>query len=446
MAASASGATLWTDGDGGASTTSYYDILGVSRDASPDDIRRAYRRAALRCHPDKRGNDPAAAEEFQRIGKAYEVLYIADVKKREVYDKYGQNGVEMMDKMPFLDVSMILAMKNLFAVISLGIAVLLLFPIFVSLKVDGRVSWSWPAVFSPSYVVLGTILIAVAASPLSKAADPDSDDPPEPLSQQLFSKVINTTYVLLLIAFDVIVPLKLEGTVTANWGAVFSPWFLLECNHISSLFGSIRTVIKEGVPEDPAVDEENDDSSSPKRPLKTIEIVTVIYSALNFPILRIIQEILLVYKLDNQGSISWPATFTPLYILIVLNLLSITASFFLQTMPHLTSEQEKRSGTVMFVFTFVIVAAVSGVFTYLLVRRIDGGDGWPPAAVVLIPVFFVLAVALCCCGCVLPCVLTLGLRAQMEEMQDLGDTNGGAGASSTGAAVIPVGRRIEASA
>ncbi|KAJ3355432.1 hypothetical protein HDU83_003409 [Entophlyctis luteolus] len=499
MAVPASGATLWTDDNGGgdrAQAASYYDVLGVARDASPDDIRRAYRRAACEAflsfhnetqrpiHPHPRCSAVPSRQTRERprgrrgvpayLEGPRSPMYVpppprlvslhvskltlrcgaptdpADAKKREVYDKYGANGVEMMDKMPFLDVSMILAIKNLFAVISLGIAVLLLLPVFVSLKVDGRVSWSWPAVFSPSYVVLGIALLVAIGSPLSKSADPDSGDPPEPLPQQLLSKAINVAYFSLLLAFDVVVPLKIDGTLSANWGSVFAPWFLLEAYHVYSLFTSVIAAIKEGVPKVPAMDEEeNDESSSPKRPMKTGEIVAVVFAAFNFPILRIIQAILLVYKLDNQSLISWPATFNPLYILIVLNLLSMTASFFVQTRPHLTSPQEKLSGTVVFVVGFTVVAAVSSVFTYLLVRRIDGGDGWPPAAVILIPVFFVLALALCCCGCVLPCVLTLGLRAQMEEMGEV-NADGGervfARAERNGGEVVPLARRLEAPA
>jgi curved DNA-binding protein len=61
----------------------YYDILGVSRDASPEDIRRAYRTLARRYHPDV-NKDPGADERFKEIGEAYEVL--SDEEKRREYD------------------------------------------------------------------------------------------------------------------------------------------------------------------------------------------------------------------------------------------------------------------------------------------------------------------------------------------------------------------------
>jgi molecular chaperone DnaJ len=70
----------------------YYDILGVARDASPEDIKRAYRKLALQYHPDVTKEDPKQAEEkFKEVSEAYEVL--ADEKKKRLYDQYGHAGV-----------------------------------------------------------------------------------------------------------------------------------------------------------------------------------------------------------------------------------------------------------------------------------------------------------------------------------------------------------------
>ncbi|KAL8576252.1 hypothetical protein ACOMHN_006175 [Nucella lapillus] len=71
---------------------SYYDILGVERNASEKDIKKAYRRLALKWHPDKNPNNKDEAErKFKEISEAYDVL--SDKKKREVYDMYGKQGV-----------------------------------------------------------------------------------------------------------------------------------------------------------------------------------------------------------------------------------------------------------------------------------------------------------------------------------------------------------------
>ncbi len=68
----------------------YYDVLGVSRDASQDDIKRAYRKAAAKHHPDRNPDDPSAEDRFKEINEAYTAL--SDPEKRKVYDAYGRTG------------------------------------------------------------------------------------------------------------------------------------------------------------------------------------------------------------------------------------------------------------------------------------------------------------------------------------------------------------------
>ncbi|XP_015275286.1 PREDICTED: dnaJ homolog subfamily B member 1 [Gekko japonicus] len=69
----------------------YYRILGLSRGATEDDIKKAYRKQALRYHPDK-NKDPGAEERFKEIAEAYDVL--SDPKKREIFDKFGEEGLK----------------------------------------------------------------------------------------------------------------------------------------------------------------------------------------------------------------------------------------------------------------------------------------------------------------------------------------------------------------
>src|SRR3990170_5126606 len=69
----------------------YYQILGVRRDASPDDLRRAYRRLAKEFHPDV-NKDGGAEERFKEINEAYAVL--SDDERRSAYDRFGHAGVQ----------------------------------------------------------------------------------------------------------------------------------------------------------------------------------------------------------------------------------------------------------------------------------------------------------------------------------------------------------------
>src|ERR671932_726097 len=65
----------------------YYEVLSVSRTATEDEIKRAYRKLAVKFHPDKNPGDASAEEKFKELGEAYDVLMDAD--KRAAYDRYG---------------------------------------------------------------------------------------------------------------------------------------------------------------------------------------------------------------------------------------------------------------------------------------------------------------------------------------------------------------------
>ena len=70
----------------------YYEILEIGREASPEDVKRAYRKMALRCHPDRNPGNAEAEASFKEAAEAYSVL--ADSEKRSLYDRYGHGGLQ----------------------------------------------------------------------------------------------------------------------------------------------------------------------------------------------------------------------------------------------------------------------------------------------------------------------------------------------------------------
>ena len=70
----------------------YYEVLSVDRGASEAEIKKAYRRVAMKYHPDRNPDDPEAENKFKEASEAYEIL--SDNQKRAAYDQYGHAGVD----------------------------------------------------------------------------------------------------------------------------------------------------------------------------------------------------------------------------------------------------------------------------------------------------------------------------------------------------------------
>jgi DnaJ-class molecular chaperone len=73
------------------STPSHYEVLGVGRTATPEEIRKAYKKLCLDCHPDRNPGDPDAEDRFKQVSAAYQTL--SDPKRRKMYDVSGKDEV-----------------------------------------------------------------------------------------------------------------------------------------------------------------------------------------------------------------------------------------------------------------------------------------------------------------------------------------------------------------
>lgn len=82
--------TLSTSGE------SLYAVLGVDKNATPEDIKKCYRKLALKFHPDKNPDNPEAADKFKEINNAHSIL--SDATKKNIYDKYGSLGLYVAEQ------------------------------------------------------------------------------------------------------------------------------------------------------------------------------------------------------------------------------------------------------------------------------------------------------------------------------------------------------------
>src|SRR5260221_1614921 len=76
----------------------YYEVLGVSKDVSEEDLKKAYRKLAVKHHPDKNPGDKSAEEKFKELGEAYEALN--DPQTRAAYDQYGHAAFDPRRRAP----------------------------------------------------------------------------------------------------------------------------------------------------------------------------------------------------------------------------------------------------------------------------------------------------------------------------------------------------------
>jgi molecular chaperone DnaJ len=70
----------------------YYEVLGVSKNTPKEDLKKAYRKLAMKYHPDRNPDDEAASEKFKELSEAYEIL--SDDQKRQAYDQFGHDGLD----------------------------------------------------------------------------------------------------------------------------------------------------------------------------------------------------------------------------------------------------------------------------------------------------------------------------------------------------------------
>jgi len=198
----------------------YYEILGVESNATSDEIKKAYRKRAMQCHPDKGGDQ----EEFKRVGEAKQVLM--DPESRNFYDMYGDEGVafhrawkeakpnEMLRQMGVGGIACFCCANTI------CVLFLLLFPIMLCVKVSEPTDWLWGFVFAPLWILDTIVILMLCVWPLLPVNVAKGD----PLSSCKWEWLAQG---LLFVCFQVFICIKLDGA-DWPWAIVFGPLYAFQ--------------------------------------------------------------------------------------------------------------------------------------------------------------------------------------------------------------------------
>ncbi|KAJ1731696.1 hypothetical protein LPJ61_002406 [Coemansia biformis] len=522
----ASERTLGADARGSSDTAGLYDALGVDRGATPAEIKRAYRRLALRHHPDRNHGAPASSTgEFVRIQYAYDVLL--DERRRRIYDRYGEIGVQMAGRVggELLDPH-VSGLLSAFAFATAAAALLLIaFFALLARRVDHSNAWPFAVIFAPLWTVdfaaLATVALAAVrvfaadGGPTTRDTDdaasgdagrpgdgPDSspDDsegeiglgadcstahpcgtpspgpgpecpasgtqsrPPPPTDatpllgaqrharrsrQRLrrmrrcaeariakLAALAPVVYMLLLIAFQVALVLRLDGHV--GWTAlqVAVPWLCIESIHFVLLTLQLLAGLLRIREQALAASEGCSPQPGPSLAKRVCVLAVNTYWWLA---IRGALGLLVVAKLSGAlDSWSWAAVFVPAYLPAAW--WAVALCFLRRQLRVAGSDAETLQNENAIVLACVAAFGVVTTFVYSFVALLVWRLSQPLAVrlvLVFVPVFVALSLVCCCCSCCGLC-LAYGIEATLET--DISDAQPN---SVPATAAVPASRRIE---
>ncbi|DAZ95656.1 TPA: hypothetical protein N0F65_002453 [Lagenidium giganteum] len=300
----------------------YYDLLGIEADATPEQIKKAYRKKALQLHPDKRGNTPEAQEEFTRMKQAYDV--ISDPQKREVYDQSGEDGVKLMENFGNMspeEMSMALFRSMgaigvrgkclLIMAVTFLFSFFLIIPIFWCLRVNKTVTWDWAVVFIPMWILDTIYYCCLGCSYVSADASMDPEDKKH--QRPALLKLYKFLKALLILVLQVFLAMKLNGDISWSVKEVLLPYFVFDgLTFVETIISSVlgyHMLTKEsegaGVSVTEAIKQQR------KR------VVVMCLANLLLVAFRLVQGALLACKIDGDfPNASWWLIFLPVWLYI----------------------------------------------------------------------------------------------------------------------------------
>ncbi|GAM26832.1 hypothetical protein SAMD00019534_100070, partial [Acytostelium subglobosum LB1] len=362
----------------------YYTLLGVDKDASLEEIKRAYRALALQYHPD-RNPDPNAVEMFKDVRDAYEVL--SDEKKRKIYDQYGEEGIKLFENDVLGEEAQMLALlfsgsiKLLFIIMFLLICVAILLPIFLVLKTGGKVDWVWESVFSPIWIIGGVVFLLLFVMTIVAK------------NLTLLFHLARLTSVLLFMA---LLTANLNQRTHMLWSEVFIPiYFLILLDIViiipTVLYGRFKNRFAPGEHNDTVTD-------------FGLGYAGFLLRKFSFDLMAAWFIVFLVVRLDSVVGWSWWINAIPVLVALFFQFIIIVSDYRSDKQHHHGDQQAEELGMIrnahICCYTFLVIILV--IFIGLLASHLDGKNY--SMAAVFIPIFILCGLLFCLVCCIVPCV------------------------------------------
>ncbi|KAG0310896.1 hypothetical protein BGZ99_010494 [Dissophora globulifera] len=349
-------------------------------------------------------------------------------EKRERYDRFGMAGVKMANT-PMGESMLGLGtfLRDFSAYITFNCFLLILFAAFLSRRIDGKITWSYYLVFLPllladsiDFVVTWIIYRRLNNSEDNQSEDnDDDDDDDEQVSsaerdirrtarqrarraqrrQKLIGGILSMVSAFMAFVFHALIAIKVEDPSSVHTFVVFTPYIV----NVAIMF--VGATFRWAV-----------DFSLARSVEQVLTKAYEVFEFIWWYAIRVAMAVLISLRIENEITGSWHKVFLPLYV--------TGGRYFLQILlMYCLSPQVPRSLTTAAMVLFSILASILFAFVGLLAERLDGHDY--PMATVLIPVFVVLSIFVCCCGCCMPCLFSLGMSAANAEARGRAEARGG---------------------